>query len=69
MREPVADPDGNRDSYCDCNCNSNGYGHSNGYSELHAQVSTYAAAAPDSGTSTVTSHATLYRLGTFLAMR
>jgi hypothetical protein len=39
----------NRDSYADGNCNSNAYG----YSELHAQVSTDAAAAPDAGTSTV----------------
>ena len=43
--------DRNRDSYSDGNCNA--YGHTNGYSELHAQpdshaeVSTYGAAAPD----------------------
>ena len=41
--------DPNRDSYADNNCDSNAYG----YSELHAEVSTDAAAAPDAGTSTV----------------
>ena len=49
--------DSKRDSYTDGNCNANGncnadrYTH--GYSELHAQVSTDAAAAPHAGTSTV----------------
>ena len=45
--------DPNRDSYTDGNgdCNCNAYG----YSELHphAEVSTDAAAAPDTGTSTL----------------
>jgi hypothetical protein len=41
--------DPNRDSYADGNCNCNTYG----YSELHAEVSTDAAAAPDAGTSTL----------------
>ena len=41
--------DPNRDSYADNNCDSNAYG----YSELHAQVSTHAEAAPDPGTSTL----------------
>jgi len=41
--------DPNRDSYADNNCDSNAYG----YSELHAEVSTDAAATPDTGTSTV----------------
>ena len=45
--------DANRDSYSDGNCNSNAYGYTYGYSELHAQVSTHAAAAPHSGASTL----------------
>jgi hypothetical protein len=45
--------DPNRDSYSDGNCNSNAYGYTHRYSELHAQVSTHAAAAPDADTSTL----------------
>ncbi len=47
--------DPNRDSYSDSygDCNCNAYGYSHGYCELNAQVSTYAAAAPDSGTSAI----------------
>ena len=41
----------NGNGYRDCNCNA--YGDTHGYSELHAQVSTDAAATPDTGTSTV----------------
>ena len=48
-----ADP--NRDSYADAdgNCNCDTYGYTHSYSELHAEVSTDAAAAPDTGTSTL----------------
>ena len=45
--------DGKRDSYADCNCNAYGHSNSDSYTELHAEVSTHAAAAPDSGTSTL----------------
>ncbi len=41
--------DPKRDSYANGDCNSDTYG----YSELHAEVSTHAAAAPHAGTSTV----------------
>ena len=43
-----AAPPSNGYSYADCNCNSNALPlHRPGNSELHAQVSTHAAAAPD----------------------
>ena len=49
----------NSDSYHNTHTNSDSYSNSNadgythGYSELHAEVSTHAAAAPDAGASTV----------------
>jgi len=45
------DAQGYTDSDCDGYDNSNANGYTHGYSELHAQVSTYAAATPDAGTS------------------
>jgi hypothetical protein len=43
----IANPDGN------CNGNTHGYSELHAQADSHAAVSTYAAAAPDAGTSTV----------------